>query len=145
MDRINSRIAQVYGYAVCLICVLVILAATHEIIDSAFNYSNPIGSGGVYGRFGPLTSYETYRMAMRQQTMMMRGPDGRMVASPDSGLSDAELRKEFESEREQQISAVRFRALRTLVSGIVFLALATVMFLLHWRWIRRTNAEPVVS
>jgi hypothetical protein len=77
--------------------------------------------------------------------MMMRGPDGRAVTSPDSGLSDAELRKNFESEREQQISAAKFRALRTLVSGIVFLVLASVMFLLHWRWIRRTNAEPVVS
>jgi hypothetical protein len=145
MDRINSRIAQVYGYAVCLICVLVILAATHAIIDSAFNYSNPIGSGGVYGRFGPLTSYETYRTGMRQQVMMMRGPDGRALSSPDSGLSDTELRKDFENEREQQISAVRFRALRSLASGIVFLVLASVMFLLHWRWIRRTNAEPVVG
>jgi hypothetical protein len=66
MDRINSRIAQVYGYAVCLICVLVILAATHEIIDSAFNYSNPVSSGAVYGRFGPMTSYDAYRMGMRQ-------------------------------------------------------------------------------
>src|SRR5438045_2432519 len=135
MDRINSRIAQVYGYAVCLICVLVILAATRQIIDSAFNYSDPISSGAVYGRFGPLTSYESYRMAMRQQTMMMRGPDGRAVTSPDSGLTDAELRKDFQSEREQQISAAKFRAMRGLVSGIVFLVLASVMFLLHWRWI----------
>jgi hypothetical protein len=145
MDRINSRIAQVYGYAVCLICVLIILASTRQIIDSAFNYSNPAGSGTVYGRFGPLTSYESYRVAMREQATMMRGPDGRAVTSPDSGLSDAELRKAFASEREEQISTAKFRALRSLVTGVVFLVLASVMFLLHWRWIRRSNAEPVVS
>ena len=67
------------------------------------------------------------------------------MASPDSGLTDAELRKDFESQREQQLTAARFRAMRTLVSGIAFLVLASVMFLLHWRWIRRTNAEPVVN
>jgi hypothetical protein len=145
MDRINSRIAQIYGYAVCLICVVVILISTKQVIDAAFDYSRPLDSGAAYGRFGPLTSYEAYRIGTRQSAMMMRGPDGQRVTNPDSGLSDAELRKAFASERDQQLSAVSFRAVRSLVSGIVFLVLAGTMFLLHWRWIRRTNAEAPVS
>jgi hypothetical protein len=144
MDRINARIAQVYGYAVCLICVIVILVATHEVIDSAFNYAQPLESGTAYGRFGPLTSYDAYRIGMRQQ-MMMRSADARAAVHPDSTLSDAELHKVFESERDQQIGAARFRALRDIVSGIVFLVLASTLFLFHWRWIRRSNSDPAVN
>lgn len=138
MDRINSRIAQVYGYAVCLICVVVILVSTRQVINSIFDYSNPIAAGGAYGRFGPVGSYEMYRMQARQTSV--RTPDGRVMGS-DTSVSDAELRKMFERERDEQIAAAKFRALKSLVSGIVFLVLATTMFLLHWRWIRRTNAE----
>lgn len=141
MDRINSRIAQVYGYAVCLICVIVILISTHGVIDATFDYANPIGAGAADGRFGPLSSFEAYRLQSRQT--MVRAPGGRVSA--DSALSEADLRKLFETERDQQIGTARFRALRSLVSGIVFLILATTMFLLHWRWIRRTNTEPVVG
>jgi hypothetical protein len=35
MDRINSRISQVYGYAVCLITVVVMLIGIKQVVDAA--------------------------------------------------------------------------------------------------------------
>jgi hypothetical protein len=141
MDRINSRIATIYGYAVCLICVIVILVSTHSVIDAAFDYANPIGADVVYGRFGPMSTFESYRIRAREAAP--KSPDGSV--SPGAQLSDAQLRAQYDEEKAQQQSGARFRALRSLVSGIVFLVLATAMFLLHWRWIRRTNTEPPVG
>lgn len=139
MDRLNGRIAQAYGYAVCLICVIVILISTHAVIDAAFDYANPASAVAVTGRMGPANSFEAYRM---QSRMTVRTPDGRNVNGADSSVSDAQLRKLYDAELAQQMKAAKYRALRSLVSGILFLVLASVMFLLHWRWLRRTNAEP---
>ena len=52
MDRINSRISQVYGYAVCLITVVVMLIAIKQVVDAAFDLSDPIRAdgGGEIGR-----------------------------------------------------------------------------------------------
>ena len=64
MDRINSRISQVYGYAVCFITVVVMLIAIKQVVDAAFDLSDPIrADGGGYGRMGrPITNFELYKM-----------------------------------------------------------------------------------
>ena len=142
MDRINSRIAQVYGYAVCLTCVVVLLASTHQVIDAAFDLTTPLGATGAFGSFGPMASFESYRVGARRQMMAMRGPNAGPIDLSDSTLSDANLSKMYDAERAAQIDTAKFRALRSLVSGIIFMILSVALFLGHWRWIRRTNSSP---
>jgi hypothetical protein len=139
MDKVNGRIAQAYGYAVCLICVIVILVSAHSVIDAAFDYANPLGSAGIEGRT-IASSYEVYRMQNRRVRHVGPAPD---VATDT--LSEADMRKAFEAEKSDAISSAKYRALRSLVSSIVFLVLASVFFLFHWRWIRRANAEPIAT
>jgi hypothetical protein len=138
MDKVNSRIAQAYGYTVCLICVIIILVSTHSVIDAAFDYANPRGSASVAGR-DIASSYEVYRMQNRRVRPVGQAPD----ASSDTSLSETEMRKAFEAEKADAISSAKYRALRSLVSSIVFLVIASAFFLLHWRWIRRTRPDPL--
>ena len=138
MDRMNSRIAQAYGYAVCLICVIVILTSAHSVIDAAFDYANPLAAGNANGSV-VAPNYEVYRM--RNGRARPNGP----VARADTTLSEAEMRKAFEAEKADTISTAKYRALRALVSNTIFLVLATVLFLVHWRWVRRTNGEPAAA
>ena len=143
MDRINRFIAQVYGYAVCLITVVVMLISIKGTIDAAFDLSNPLRAEGGYGRFGPLTSFELYKMQARGQIpsdRTMTRPDGARPAADT--LSDAQLRKLFEAERESQIGNASFRATRNLVSGILFMILAAVLFFIHWRWLKGVMSAP---
>ena len=94
MDRINSRISQVYGYAVCLITVIVMLIAIKQVVDAAFDLSDPIrADGGGYGRMGrPITNFELYKMEARRQGPTRNGPQPAMVkVSADSVTSDADL------------------------------------------------------
>src|SRR5437588_9818199 len=69
MDRINSRIAQVYGYAVCFITVIVMLISIKQVVDSLIDLTDPIrAEGGGYGRMGrPLTNFEVYKMSARRE------------------------------------------------------------------------------
>jgi hypothetical protein len=46
MDRLNRFVAQIYGYAVCLITVIVMLISIKGIIDAAFDLSDPAGPDG---------------------------------------------------------------------------------------------------
>ncbi len=140
MDRINSRIAQVYGYAVCLITVIVMLIAIKQVVDAAFDLSDPIrAEGGGYGRMGrPLTNFELYRVEARRQPDYRGGPTTAAppVRQPADTLSDAELRRLYDAEREQAIGNARFRAIRSLVGNLLLIVLAAVLFGIHWRWLR---------
>ena len=140
MDRLNRFVAQIYGYAVCLITVIVMLISIKGIIDAAFDLSDPVrAQGGSYGRSGrPLTNFELYRMeARREAASTPRG--GRGV---DTVSSDAELRRLYEAERDTQIGNTKFQATRSLFSGLLFIILAGVLFFIHWRWLKGITSAP---
>jgi len=122
MDRINSRISQVYGYAVCFITVVVMLIAIKQVVDAAFDLSDPIrADGGGYGRMGrPITNFELYKMEARRQGPTRLDVQRSVVekASPDSASSDADLKRMYDAEREAAIGNARFRAIRSLVGNL---------------------------
>jgi hypothetical protein len=144
----NNRIAQTYGYAVCFITVIVMLIGIKQVIDAAFDLSDPIrAEGGGYGRMGgPLTSFEVYKVSVRRQMIMRQysGPTPAAVAqAPADTLSDAEMRRLYDAEREAAIGNVHFRASRSLVGNLLLIVLAAVLFVVHWRWLkRRTDFVP---
>jgi hypothetical protein len=45
----------------------------------------------------------------------------------------------FEDERLEQIGNVRFRAMRTLVTSTLLIIIASGLFFMHWRWLRRED------
>jgi hypothetical protein len=144
----NNRIAQTYGYAVCLITVIVMLIGVKQVIDAAFDLSDPIrAEGGRYGSMGgPLTSFEVYKVSVRRQMVMRQysGPTPAGVAqAPADTLSDAEMRRLYDAEREAAIGNVHFRAARSLVGNFLLIVLAAVLFVVHWRWLKkRTEFVP---
>jgi hypothetical protein len=149
MDGMNNRISQMYGYAVCLITVIVMLIGIKQLIDAAFDLSDPIrAQGGGYGSMGgPLTSFEVYKVTVRRQ-MVMRQYSGPMPVgagpsqAPADTLSDAEMRRLYDAEREAAIGNVHFRASRSLVGNLLLIVLAAVLFGIHWRWLKRRDAMP---
>jgi hypothetical protein len=154
MDRTNSRIAQVYGYAVCFVTVIVMLIAIKQVVDAAIDLSDPIrAEGGGYGRMGrPITSYEVYRAEARRQPNPRTGGGPASVTVTADGapltrdrvaadtLSDAELRRLYDAERADVIASAHFRAMRSLIGNLLLLVLAAVLFGVHWRWLKQRDA-----
>ena len=140
MDRMNSRIAQVYGYAVCFITVIVMLIAIKGLVDAAFDLSDPIRAEG--GRMGrSLTNFEVYKMDARRQgpTRDPAGPVAQQAAT-DSTMSDAYLKRMYEAERETAAGNARFRATQSLVGNLLLIILAGTLFGIHWRWLKRRDS-----
>jgi hypothetical protein len=65
-----------------------------------------------------------------------------LKAAPDTGASDAELRRLYDAERETAIGNARFRATRSLVGNLLLIVLAGALFAIHWRWLKRRDAMP---
>jgi hypothetical protein len=151
MDRMNNRISQVYGYAVCFITVIVMLIAIKQVVDAAIDLSDPIRAEG--SRMGrTLTNFEVYKMEARREASarFQAGPTPATVApvkvAADTASSNAELRRLFDAERETAIGNARFRAVRSLVGNLLLIVLAGVLFGIHWRWLkRRSDSESVPS
>ena len=140
MDRVNSRIAQAYGYAVCFITVITMLIGIKQVVDAAFDLSDPIrAEAGGYGRTGrPLTSFELYKMEARREPQARTGPTG-ILRAGDDALSDADLRKLYDAERDQAVGNAKFRAIRSLVGNLLMIVVAAVLFFIHWRWLRERD------
>jgi hypothetical protein len=153
----NNRISQAYGYAVCFITVIVMLIGIKQVVDAAFDLSDPIrANGGGYGVMGrQITSFELYKAEAKREPPNTRGtpygPDAPAVrgnepvtsrAAADT-LSDAELRRLYDAERENVIANTRFRAIRSLVGNILLIVVAAVLFVIHWRWLKRRDTAPV--
>lgn len=136
---IINRIAQVYGYAVCLVTIIVLMISVAQIVNASFNLASPLRAEG-YGRGGPLTSYTAYK---REQLQRSSAPARPRAGQPGDSLnptpSETELRQMFEDERLEQIGNVRFRAMRTLVTSILMIFIASGLFFMHWRWLRRAD------
>ncbi|MFL5500475.1 MAG: hypothetical protein ACJ79Q_04505 [Gemmatimonadaceae bacterium] len=161
MDRMNSRAAQVYGYAVCFITVIVMLISIKSVVDALFDLSDPIRAEGFFGRMGrPLTSFEVYKIAANRErtgavvtaggkpsvvVATRGGPMLRPVPEPPSRdtLSDADLRKMYDAEREDVISNARFQAKKSLLGNLLLLVLAGALFGIHWRWLKQRDVAPV--
>jgi hypothetical protein len=143
----NNRIAQMYGYAVCFITVIVMLIGIKQVVDAAIDLSDPIRAEG--SRMGrTLTNFDVYKMEAKREAgaRTQAGPTPPGVApvkAVTDTISDAELRHLYDAERETAIGNARFRATRSLIGNFLLIVLAAVLFVVHWRWLKkRTDFVP---
>jgi hypothetical protein len=147
MDRINNRIAQAYGYAVCFITVLMMLFSIKSVVDSAIDLSDPLrAEGSRSGR--TLTNFEVYKIEARNQGVRPSpvAPGAAPAKSAaDTTTSDADLRRVYDAEREAAIGNARFRSTKNLIGSLFLIVLAAVLFGIHWRWLKQRDAIPVTG
>jgi hypothetical protein len=121
-------VPQIYGYAVCLVCVITILIASSALINAAFDAAAPEMSREISMGM-PFDAYRTTRpMAAPGET-----------ATVAEQLPDSVWRQRYEEDRRQRTRAVRYHGIRTVVSSTLLLLIATGFFGAHWRWLRRMN------
>lgn len=132
-----NRIAQLYGYAVCLVAVIVVVSTIGDFTDSMLAVGDPLHAD--FRLRGPndasLTSYETYRLSQEQAIeKRSRNPEraSAAVLPPDSVLQ-----RRYATLRASRESDVRASARRQLVQSAVILTVAVLLFGTHWRWVRR--------
>jgi hypothetical protein len=133
MER-QGKIAQFYGYSVCLVAVVAFLFSLASLVSGLFDLSDPlhVSEGLAYPLSKNLTSFESYKMDI------LNPPYGGQNAPKSTYIpDDATLRRMYEAAKVDKISTVRFRSLRSITTDVIIILAAALLFLLHWRWVRR--------
>lgn len=126
----HNRLAQLYGYLVCLVAVITFLVCVGNIVAAAFDLSDPLHAWGDFEQQRILSSFDNYRMDVLGSV-----PEGQAVPSDES------IRGMYESARDAQIQLVRLRSKRNMtVSGLLIL-LSIALFIGHWLWLKRLAAH----
>ncbi len=136
----QNRLAQAYGYMVCLVAVLAGLASVAGLTNSIFDYADPIHTDR-YSSGRPVTTYGAYKRAYyeRRPESTRAGP-GPAAGVPDS-VPEATLRQMYQEDRTDRIDNTRFRALKTMASTGILLLASIILFAIHWKWLRRQSAQ----
>ncbi|MBA2687965.1 MAG: hypothetical protein H0U64_07685 [Gemmatimonadaceae bacterium] len=144
MIESQSRMAQGYGYIVCLIAVIAGLASMGGLVNSLFDYADPVHSDRYGGSGIPVTSYNAYKRAYyarepKRVASERGGPDG--VAIKSDSVPDATLRQMYQDDRLDHVENTRFRALKNMVSTALLLIVSIILFTIHWKWLRRQSPQ----
>ena len=125
-----NKIAEMYGYTVCLICVVSGLLSIGNMVGAVFDRAHPLQNEMGFG--ASLASFEAFRATYARERMI--SPE--MNQTPDTA-SEATLRLRYQGLREDRIAANSYRTTKQLVTGTVMFLIAAVLFLVHWKWLAR--------
>ena len=128
------RMAQVYGYTVCLVAVITFIICTANIIPAIMDLGDPLHAGGIFVPTGTpsLASFENYKMDILKTT---QGDEQKAATSwvPD----DQTLRSMFEAAKSDRINQANHSSVRTIVVCSLIILISVVLFAFHWIWMRR--------
>lgn len=130
------RMAQIYGYTVCLVAVITFIICVSNIIPSIMDLSDPLHAGASFQFAGTpsLASYENYKMDILKSTKSDDQKTGTNYI-PD----DKTMRSMYEAAKAERINQNNHSSVRTImVSGLIIL-ISIVLFITHWLWMRRLS------
>ncbi|MCK5764519.1 MAG: hypothetical protein KAH26_00985 [Bacteroidales bacterium] len=126
----KSKAPLVYGYAVCIVAVITFLISIAGIIFAVMDLGDPLYAGRNYNKVS-LASFENYKMDM------LKSPDEKQAWVPD----DETLKAMYEAEKDDVIRRVKHNSMRSLYINGVLIIICIVLFLTHWRWMRRVGRK----
>ena len=133
------RMAQIYGYIVCLVAVITFIICLANFIPAIMDLGDPLHAGSMFGMQNSpsLASYENYKMDILKSS----GKEGEQSTQsyvPD----DQTLRTMYEAAKEDRIQTSRHQSTRTIVVSSIVMLLSIVLFLSHWMWMRKLTLDP---
>ena len=129
MDTHTHKIAQIYGYAVCLIAVITFLIAVTTVIEALFDLNNPQHAG--FYRGPNIASFEAYRLDQHRSPKPVHAP-----ADPVDVADDETLRAVYETAKVDDMERVKYQAWRQLTTHGLLLIVCITLFVGHFVWVR---------
>lgn len=101
----SHRIAQIYGYLVCLVAVITFLISISQLVNSLIDLGDPIHAGWTSESAPSLASYENYKIDILKSTGK-QGESSGAVYIPD----DQTLKIMYQAARDNKIQLEKHRA-----------------------------------
>lgn len=126
MDRSSNTVSAIYGYTVCLIAVLLFVAASVGLVNGVFRTMNP--------------GFEGSHHRMSMPWSRTHGFQGTLPRVAQTGSAPGSLAQRRNTFRGAMIVRARLNAVRGLVVSLVLLIISIVLFRGHWRWLNAPRA-----
>lgn len=132
MDKPARIVSQVYGYAVCLVAVIVFLISITSLITAVLDLNDPLHSGYTPPGSPSLASYESYKLDVMKsfQSGINAGKETYMP-------SEETLRNLYETARNEKIRTIRYQSNKTILISSLMILISLILFIIHWRWMQR--------
>lgn len=131
MEKSTRIVAQVYGYAVCLVAVITFLISTTALINAILDRSDPIHSGWTPAGSPSLASYDNYKLDVMKSTQ--KGTDAKDNFNPD----EQTLKAMYEAARNDKIQLSNHQANKAILIGSLINLICIILFFTHWKWLSR--------
>lgn len=128
------RVAQFYGYTVCLVTVITFLISVTSLTNAIIDLGDPLHASQSYSRekTPSLASFENYKMDVLRAPQK-EGETAKAAYVPD----DQTLRAMYEAAKTDKIQFAQHQANRSIIVDILLIVICVVLFGTHWRWMRK--------
>jgi hypothetical protein len=132
MEKSTKIVAQVYGYAICLVTVITFLISTTGLITAIIDLGDPLHSGFTQQGSPSLASYENYKL-----DVMRSSQKGSETGTESYVPTEETLKSMYEAARNDKILSSRHQANKSILINGFLIAICIVLFSVHWIWMRR--------
>lgn len=129
----KSKAPIVYGYAVCLVAVITFLICSAGFVNALIDLGDPLHAERNYNKAPSLASFENYKMDV------LKTGEKESSFVPD----DETLKAMYNSAREEKITSVKHRTIRTMIVNSILLLISIILFITHWTWMRKLRKENI--
>jgi hypothetical protein len=129
-------IPQIYGYLVCLVTVITFLISLTTLVNALIDRTDPMYANSSYmaEKSSNLASFEIYKADL------MKSTKGETDATKSSYVPDDKtLRAMYETARAEKIRSELHQINRTIIVDCFLIVICFILFLTHWRWMRKLN------
>lgn len=120
-------VRQTYYYLVCFATLIMVIIGVVQVIQNGLDLALP---------------EEPYRPSAMDMYQRMRGPTTDEEPTP---FTREELDAMAEEEAERMRRETRRRNIRSLIGSLALVAVATPVYLYHWRRVRRDEVSGRIS
>jgi hypothetical protein len=128
----HQKMAQIYGYLVCLVAVITFLICIASLISAIFDLGDTLHAAWTPDGTPSLASYENYNA-----DILKSAPAGDEAAKTSYIPDNQTLRAMFEAAKNHKIQSVRHDSNRTIIINSILLIICFALFITHWRWMRK--------
>ena len=125
----QHRVAQIYGYAVCLVAVITFLISATSLVNAVIDLGDPLHAERDFAGSPSLASFENYKMDI------LRSLPEELAYVPD----DQSLHNMYEAAKAERIKSVEHRTRRTIIVSSLLIVVCVLLFVMHWMWMRKLS------
>jgi hypothetical protein len=132
----QNIISQIYGYAVCLIAVIVFLFNLPEIVELVGKLSDPIHSDRAPSILAQ--TFEQWKINyIKEWRYGEYNEETKIKVDRPDPPDDATLQRLFDNERTQELQSYIHTTWTSFYQKGLLIVLSMIFFLSHWRWVRK--------